>query len=45
MRIFFDTNFLVNLIIETEFTEKTKRIVEEYISKFLVIVSCYPTML
>ncbi len=33
MKIFFDTNFLVNLIVETEFTEKTKRIVEEYIDE------------
>ena len=33
MKIFFDTNFLVNLIVETEFTEKTKRIVGEYIDE------------
>lgn len=26
MRIFFDTNFLVNLIVETEFTETVLRI-------------------
>jgi len=40
MEIFFDTNFLVNLIIETEFTEKAKRIVEEYIDEeFLTSIS------
>ncbi len=28
--IFFDTNFIVNLLVETEFTEKVKKIVMDF---------------
>jgi len=29
MNVFIDTNFLINLIVETDFTEKAKNILEE----------------
>ncbi|MBO8179427.1 MAG: PIN domain-containing protein [Archaeoglobus sp.] len=33
MGIFFDTNFIVNLIVETDFTGKARAIVEKYIEE------------
>jgi len=33
MKIYIDTNFLISLIIETEFSEKAKRITEEILVK------------
>ncbi|MBC7115395.1 MAG: PIN domain-containing protein [Archaeoglobi archaeon] len=31
MRIFFDMNFLISLIVETELSERSKKVIENYI--------------
>ncbi len=36
MKIFLDTNFIVNLILKTEFTEKAKAIIEAYTEEELI---------
>jgi len=36
MRIFFDTNFIVNLIVETDFSEKARKIVEKYADEDMI---------
>ncbi|MEM0266440.1 MAG: PIN domain-containing protein [Archaeoglobaceae archaeon] len=36
MRIFFDTNFIVNLIVETDFSEKVRKIVEKYADEDII---------
>jgi len=36
MRVFIDTNFIVNLIVETDLTEKTKNILKEIANSDLV---------
>lgn len=36
MKIFLDTNFIVNLNLKTEFTEKAKAIIEAYIEEELI---------
>jgi hypothetical protein len=37
MTIFLDTNFLISLIVDTEFTERAKQIVKKYIDEDLVV--------
>jgi len=36
MKVFFDTNFLVSLIVETEFSERARKVLESYIDSDFV---------
>ncbi|MBC7114864.1 MAG: PIN domain-containing protein [Archaeoglobi archaeon] len=40
MKVFFDTNFLVSLIVETEFSERARKVLESYIdSDFITSIN------
>jgi|GEM_PF-6618068 hypothetical protein len=42
MRIFLDTNFIVNLLVETEFTQRARDLVERYIEdEFLTSITVH----